>query len=121
MALSPDDRRRYARHLSLAEIGEAGQVRLLGARFRLDDGVDVRAADAARAYLTRAGLEESPDAGLHVPLPTAEDVARRAGAAPLEPAVASMLGAFAAVEAIKGVLGVGTPAPGAPPTPAPTE
>jgi hypothetical protein len=48
-------------------------------------------------------------------------MARRAGAAPLEPAVAAMLGAFAAVEAIKTALGVGTPTPGAPPTPAPTE
>jgi hypothetical protein len=117
MALTAEQRRRYARQVSLAEIGEAGQERLCDARFRLPPDADPRAAEVARGYLVRAGLAEAPTgvasehAPVHVSLPGSEQVRQRAGAVFLEPPTAALEGALAAVEALKSALGVGTPAP----------
>mgnify|MGYP001599686246 CR=1 FL=1 len=38
--MSPDERRRFARHLSLAEIGVAGQERIAASQVGAADGVD---------------------------------------------------------------------------------
>jgi hypothetical protein len=117
--------RRYARHLLLREIGEAGQALLCAARVRVPNAVDARAAAVAREYLVRAGLSvvhadascEAPDAlgadavGISVELTAIDERACHELAGrhdELEPAAAALAGAFAAVEAIKAVLAVGT-------------
>jgi hypothetical protein len=104
-------RQRYARHLLLSEIGETGQARLCAARVRVRVTSDPRAVAVARDYLERAGLEvlDAGDAGagLDVPVPDAQAVRVLAGGEALEEAGAALAGAFAAVEAIKAVLGVG--------------
>jgi hypothetical protein len=124
MALSPEQRVRHARHLSLLEIGEAGQERLCATRFRVPAGADERAAAAAREYLTRAGMVEARDAGslsmgdavaLH--LPTPDEVQRLATAPLLEPAAACVEGARAAVDAIRATLDPDAPGPRRPTPP----
>ncbi len=60
-ALTADQRRRYARQLTLDEVGRRGQERLLAARVALDG--DGPAAQEAATYLAAAGvgrLEVSP-------------------------------------------------------------
>lgn len=126
MGLSSEERRRYARHLSLTEIGELGQERLSSARFRLPQGAHPHAVDVARDYLTRAGMHEAPDpndpGATEVPVPGPDQVVEQAGgSAAMESPVAAFLGALAAVETVKGVLGVGTPASVDPPSPGSTE
>jgi hypothetical protein len=103
-------RQRYARHLLLSEIGEAGQARLSAAQVRVRAASDPRAQAVARDYLERAGLtvlDAGPGAELEVPVPDAQAVRAVAGSEALEEAAATLAGAFAAVEAIKAVLGVG--------------
>jgi hypothetical protein len=102
------DMQRFARHLLLAEIGAAGQARLCAARVRIPDGSDARAARVARDYLERAGLEVAASAQDAVDVAHVEAVRSLAGRAELEEAAAALAGAFAAVEAIKAVLGAGT-------------
>jgi hypothetical protein len=109
------DMQRYARHLLLAEIGPAGQARLCSARVRVAAASDPRAAHATREYLERAGLVLQVDASGAAAtvdmLPVdAAAVRALAGRAELDEAAAALAGAFAAVETIKAVLGVGTPA-----------
>jgi sulfur-carrier protein adenylyltransferase/sulfurtransferase len=114
--LSPAQKQRYARHLLLAEVGEAGQERLCRASIQLPGDADPRAAAVAREYLERAGVS------LHGAAPVAPAVAGAphlqlngdalymlAGDPRLEPAAAALLGALYAVEAIKGELGLGAP------------
>jgi molybdopterin/thiamine biosynthesis adenylyltransferase len=99
-------RRRYARQILLGEIGEAGQERLLAARFRPAAGADEDAYALAAEYLERAGCR--PDArGDAVPVPDEEAVSRFAGSAELRAPAAAIMGAFAAVEQIKSLLGIG--------------
>ena len=108
--LSSAQKRRYARHLLLAEIGEAGQERLCAARVRVPDAADARAMAVARAYLERAGLELSDGFDARGVEPgDVKAVQALAGRPELEPAAAALLGAFAAVEAIKQVIGAGEP------------
>ena len=101
--------RLYARQVILREIGPAGQASLCESRVAItasDAAAQPRAALVARDYLQRAGLQVAEgDAGLPVAF----------GAAPqVEPALqacaAWLSGAWAAVETIKRVAGVGTPA-----------
>jgi hypothetical protein len=106
--LSPAARQRYARHLLLAEVGEAGQERLCHARIQLPVDTDPRAARVARDYLERAGLAlHADDQGASRPQLNRAAVAALAGDPVLEPAAAALLGALGAVEAIKGELGLG--------------
>lgn len=95
MALSPGQLDRYARHVLLAEIGEAGQERLLHASFWLE-GLAPSAASIAREYMERAGMAAAEPAAATAAEPAA--------------ATASVLGAWHAVEQIKATLGLGTPA-----------
>ncbi len=109
MALSQDDRRRFARHLSLGEIGEAGQARLVGLRAALPEDADRGAGAIAEAYLRRAGFELAApaDAEVIAQVPTTERVMAIAGDPSLLEAARSLTGALAAVDAMKRALGLG--------------
>lgn len=106
MSLDAAARRRYARQLLLGEIGEAGQKRLLDARFRRGVGCDANAFVVAADYLERAGSKLATD-GEPVSIPDEEAVRRFAGADALVAPAAAIVGAFAAVEQIKATLGCG--------------
>lgn len=96
MSLARDARARFARQISLPEIGEQGQLRLGETRVRCGD-------PTAALYLERAGLDvlEAADEAprLHV----------QAGDPVLHEAAVFLSGALTAVEAIKVALGAGTP------------
>jgi hypothetical protein len=110
------DKRRHARQLLLAEIGERGQERLCATRVQLAAGADPRAAAVARDYLERAGVQvmDPPAAaaqttGDDASAPTlavvdSAGVRALAGHPDLDEAAAALAGAFAAVEAIKQAL-----------------
>lgn len=108
--LSDADKALYARQILLSELGLAGQARLLAADARIEAG-DARVTAVARDYLARAGVGAQPTAALpavSVRAASSEDVAQVAGDAALEGCAAWLLGAFAAVEAIKVAADVGT-------------
>jgi len=105
-------RQLYARHLLLAEIGEAGQTRLCAARVALPQRMDPRVAQVARDYLERAGLCVDAGSVEHEAgalLGQTAQLCALAGDASLEPAAGALLGALAAVEAIKAALQLGSP------------
>lgn len=93
---------RYARHVMLPEIGEAGQARLAARRLTLRG--DAAAVACATEYLARAGM--TTDGG-----DTVDVVAVRPGRPELEVAAAFLAGAWTAVEVIKATLEVGVAAP----------
>ena len=109
MALTNRQRVLYARHLLLAEIGEAGQERLLHSRVHVaDEGPNGVCADALR----RAGVtvtDEAPTREVRVGNET--EIARLAGRPELTEAARALRAAFAAVEAIKAIAEAGTAAP----------
>lgn len=107
MALSSDARRRFARHLLLAEVGELGQSRLCAHDVEVVG--DGRAAEVATLYLTRAGVTVREGASHEVPVPPPEHIDALAGRPELREASAFLAGAFTAVEEIKRTLAVGTP------------
>ena len=107
--LDPQDQQRFARHLLLSQIGEAGQLRLCATQVRVGADADARAAKVAWLYLERAGMRiGTDDASQVIALASPEAVRALAGGIELEDAAAALAGAFAAVEAIKRALGVGT-------------
>jgi len=109
--LSPAERRLYARQLLLREIGDTGQRALRAARAELGAGADPAAAQVALDYLTRAGVAaDAATAGACVDVADASSVAALAGAPSLRVAASALAGAFAAVEAIKMLVGAGQPA-----------
>ncbi|MGB3050741.1 MAG: hypothetical protein WBB42_07060 [Polyangiales bacterium] len=105
MSLDATARRRYARQLLLGEIGEAGQERLLDARFRRGAGGDADAYAVAADYLERAGCSTDPS-GAVLRLPSTSALMRFAGSPALAEPAAAILGAFSAVEHLKEVLGI---------------
>jgi hypothetical protein len=114
--LSHADKALYARQILLFEVGLEGQQRLLDAAVRVVDGADARAAAVASDYLARAGVGSVQRGGSNVPhhgeartvdAASASEVARVAGDSALEDCAAWLLGAFAAVEAIKAATGAG--------------
>ncbi|MGB8329947.1 MAG: hypothetical protein WCE62_07450 [Polyangiales bacterium] len=105
MSLDAAVRRRYERQILLDEIGETGQTRLLAARFRRGAGGDSGAYAVAVEYLERAGCS-SDDAGVDLRVPPPEAVMRFAGCSALREPAAAVMGAFAAVEHLKQVLGI---------------
>jgi hypothetical protein len=106
--LTAAQKRRHARHVLLAEIGEPGQLRLCASRVQRCLLADPRAASVALEYLERAGMSASDAAdALPLALPSSAQVRALSGHVLLEDAAASLAGAFAAVEAIKQSLGVG--------------
>lgn len=103
MMLTPEQRVRFARHRLLAEIGDVGQLALLAADSA--SALSDAGAELVRSvYLERAGM--APETSGSAPC----DVAAFAGTPYLVEAAASCLGAFAAVERIKTVVGTGVPA-----------
>jgi hypothetical protein len=105
LSLDAAARRRYARQLLVGEIGEAGQERLLDARFRRGADGDEDAYAVAADYLRRAGCSADEN-GTALRLPSAEAVTRFAGSPELEESAAAIMGAFSAVEHMKEVLGI---------------
>ena len=109
--LHPAQKQRFARHILLPEIGEDGQARLCAARVRFPGSADARAADVARSYLERAGIEVLPadaeGAKVSRAVPDTGEVQAIAGSPELVEAAAALCGALAAVEAIKAALGIG--------------
>ena len=105
MSLDAAQRRRYARQLLVAEIGEPGQQCLLAARFRPDRRCDPDAYAVAAEYLERAGLCFDAHSE-HVKVADPQSVVRLAGTAELSKPAAVIAGAFAAVEHLKEVLGI---------------
>jgi hypothetical protein len=109
--LSPEQKRRYARQVLLAEIGEAGQLRLCRTRVRIGAASDPRAAAIATDYLLRAGMVvTTEDAAPELVLGAAGAIDTLSGDSGFGHAAAALAGAFSAVEAIKAALGAGTPA-----------
>lgn len=109
--LTDADKAKYARQILLTELGVAGQERLGATRVHLAMDADPRAAEVARAYLDRAGVgAHAEDLERTVPVASASQVAQLAGDPALEDCAAWLLGAFAAVEAIKAAAGAGEPA-----------
>jgi len=105
LSLDATVRRRYARQLLLGEIGEAGQQRLLDARFCRGVGVDADAYAVAADYLERAGCAMDPS-GSALRVPSTSALMRFAGSPALAESAATILGAFSAVEHLKEVLGI---------------
>ena len=105
MSLDAAVRRRYARQLLLGEIGEAGQERLLDARFRRGSASDANAFAVAADYLRRAGCSER-ETGDEVQVPDEAAVEQFAGSLHLVDPAAAIIGAFCAVEHIKEALGI---------------
>lgn len=106
MSLDAATRRRYARQLLLGEVGEAGQLRLLAARFRRDQRSDAEASLVSADYLERAGCTVGVE-GDPLDVPSESAVMRFAGKASLSAPAAAIIGAFCAVEAMKRTLGCG--------------
>jgi hypothetical protein len=98
-------RERYARHLLLPQVGEAGQRRLLETVLRAAAGDDGTFA-VAREYLHRAGVRVADDGVAGLEVPSSERVAQTAGDPALLPAARALLGALAAVDAIRSTLGL---------------
>lgn len=112
MPLREDQRVRFARHLLLAELGDAEQSALCEARVAFTRETNPGVQRAAADYLKRAGVEvtEVEARGAHtVTGAPDQDVERVAGSLALLPAAEALLGAFSAVEQIKRIAGVGTP------------
>ncbi len=110
--LSDAEKSKYARQILLNELGTSGQERLCSTAFALSEAADPRAAVVARDYLERAGVgvRANPKAPLAVSVASTEEVSRIAGDVALEACAAWLLGAHAAVEAIKAIAGAGSPA-----------
>jgi hypothetical protein len=108
--LSDAQKRSYARQITLAEIGADGQVQLCAAELAIEPRADRRAADVARVYLERAGVQLHEAAERVVPVADVASVRALAGDPELETCAAWLAGSFAAVEAIKTIIGIGTPA-----------
>lgn len=108
MSLSDAQRTRYARHLLLPELAEAGQERLLTGHVHFAADADEGAKAVARDYLARAGVAENGADAVWVALPSAPGIEALAGTPELTEAARVLAGAFAAVEAIKALAGLGT-------------
>ncbi|HEX7479830.1 MAG TPA: hypothetical protein VF331_18650 [Polyangiales bacterium] len=109
--LSDHEKQLYARHLLLLEIGERGQEKLCAAQVAMAQLGDARASAVAREYLQRGGTScaaaVSGGTQVELALPDASAVDALAGDPRLQHAAAWLAGSFAAVEAIKQIVGVG--------------
>lgn len=113
MGISAHDRARYARHLLLPQLGEAGQARLLATTLGTPPDADQGALAVAARYLTRAGVcvevakdmeatsHEAVGGSLSLRVPDSDEITRIAGRPALIEAARALAGALAAVNAIK--------------------
>jgi hypothetical protein len=108
--VTPEDRSRFARHLSLPEIGAAGQAKLSSARVRVAPGTDPRVARWAIDHATRVGARQD-EAGRAITDAAATAVRELAGRPELEDAAAFLLGALAALELVRTTTLAGEVAP----------
>jgi hypothetical protein len=124
VALSGRDRSRYARHLLLPQLGEAGQERLLAAHVCANGDADPGALAVAQCYLARAGVgrterarsETGGEPGEPVPaddrcasplrVATSTEVSAMAGVPALHEAARALSGALSAVDAMLSVVGL---------------
>ena len=105
---------RYARHLLLSQLGEAGQARLLRTSVHAGIDADRGVLAVARCYLERAGvfvlthdsLPEHGSSAEELALVSSDEVERMAGVPALEEATRALLGALAAVRVIQEVVGL---------------
>ncbi len=102
---------RYLRQILLNEVGAEGQARLGRAALQLV-GANAAARDVAQDYLERAGVGAVTQAeAMSSREPSGVATVPELDApAHLAPAADLLAGAFAAVEGLKQVLGVGQPA-----------
>lgn len=114
--LDAEQRILYARQRALVAIGDAGQEALLASSLGAPLS-DPRAEAVRRDYLLRAGVPDAPTGadvgGTATPPRHAADgptAAALAGDPRLLPPAELLLGAFAAVERVKAVVGFGQPA-----------
>lgn len=115
--LDERERELYGRQALLVEIGHRGQRKLCDARLVPEGDARGPAGQIALDYLVRAGCELARSEGsaggvgaaLDLQLPSSSEVARVAGNAGMMEAAAALLGAFTAVETIKGLTGAGSP------------
>jgi hypothetical protein len=106
--LTESQRRLYARHVLLGELGASGQARLCASAVSIARDAAPAAAAVAREYLERAGVQVGGEPAVaEVEMATREDVERLAGDPLLEDCAAWLAGAWAAVEAIKRCADVG--------------
>jgi len=129
--LTESQRRLYARHVLLSELGATGQARLCASEVSIVHDAAPDAAEVAREYLQRAGVRLLPAArpaaepgtaaqgetpaltltlSIEVEVATRTGVRDLAGDPVLEDCAAWLAGAWAAVEAIKRCAGIGTQA-----------
>lgn len=108
MSLTDAQRTRFARHLLLPELGETGQERLLAGRVQFAADADDGAVAVARDYLARAGVAEGKDRDLSIAGLDLRSIEALAGQPEWIEAARALAGAFAAVEAIKTLAGIGT-------------
>ncbi|MCC7535614.1 MAG: hypothetical protein IT379_05350 [Deltaproteobacteria bacterium] len=107
MSLGEHDRRRYARHLAIAELGESGQERLLATTVRLAPTAHPFAAEVAGRYLAASGVTvaESGRCAFPVLLASPGEITARATRSELERVEAALAGTLAALEVVRGVVG----------------
>ena len=110
MPLEADKLRRYARQITLPEIGESGQLRLARLSLQPPPEADALSLGWATRYLRRAGVnaEDAPE-NIQLPVPEQSEVMRIADSREAYPVTALLIGSFAAVEALKSALDVGRP------------
>ena len=97
---------RYARQVSLAEIGTTGQARLESASVRAGSG-DARACEVALSYLERAGVKLDAASGDGIDVRTEGEIAQIAGRKELVEAAAFLAGALAATDRIARIATAG--------------
>lgn len=109
--LTEQQLRLYARQVILRELGPAGQAQLCAAEVALSPAdAAAGAARVAADYLRRAGIQVSDSASLPVHVASQAEVEATAGHPGLQACAEWLLGAWAAVEAVKRCVGVGSPA-----------
>ena len=114
--LTESERRLYARHVLLSELGATGQAQLCASEVSIAHNAAPAAAEVAREYLQRAGVQvvelpTQPGSAVQsmlVDVATQDGVSDLAGDPALESCAAWLAGAWAAVEAIKRCAGIGT-------------
>lgn len=109
MALRDDQRRRFARHLLLAELGDTQQAALCDAQLHFGPETNAGVRRTAEDYLQRAGVQTASGGEASTVVGASDESVRRvAGQPALTAAAEALLGALEAVEQIKRITGAGS-------------